>query len=179
MHVIAACLIILLDASQSTTERRQQVIQPVQTVIEIFTELASFSSMAGRALDVVKPILNSLADRDSPPGTSGQLSEQKLDRELRKSVDVFRRGRSSSNVHETLQGSMGAAIERPQSRADDNAFMPTADDWLVSALSGKPMADDIFFGLGFGTQEDMSGQLGREAEGFWDLFGTGFSGDPA
>ncbi|WWD18253.1 hypothetical protein CI109_102703 [Kwoniella shandongensis] len=104
-HTLAACIVLLLEASHQENEGRQiydQLTVPVKSALSIFVELAEVSDIAKKASAVLTSLLE-----QGPPGrqnatrrAAGPKGLGTFDRELDRAARLFRRTSSSASTAE-------------------------------------------------------------------------------
>ncbi|KAK8865570.1 hypothetical protein IAR55_000714 [Kwoniella newhampshirensis] len=99
-HTLAACIILILEASHHETEARdvyEQMTIPVKSALSVFVDLAEVSDIAKKGAVV----LASLLERGSPGQNSDRQPAQKgaFDRELDRAARLFRRPSSPNTTN--------------------------------------------------------------------------------
>ncbi|KAL7419985.1 hypothetical protein Q5752_004948 [Cryptotrichosporon argae] len=119
-HVVAACLVVLLDMSQAADAAAADALRPVRAAVDILRTLGPVSSIARKGVLVLSP----LTDTAGPGARAGPRVRAafagRAEQELQRALDIFRR------PPHTVPTSAPASVSVPvgAAAADDGASAP-------------------------------------------------------
>lgn len=172
-HVIAAALVLLIEAVHNAHAETTELLRPVQTALAIFDEYASCSDLAKKGIVVLRSLIHTVESPSSSDSSDEQLSRDfagSAGKDLKRAVDILKRKR----------GGAAASLPKPSSDSIRSDTLSPVEELIPLWGSGVAMPDidpvshrDMNMdGLDYGLDSAFSEDL------FDTLFGLNNDGGP-